>query len=81
MSYGKNNGYGFVKIRLNFNISRHDEPRSAKLRRSFALSSLYLRSESGKWAKLWRHYYVAGAELVRKFNEKMVFCLFCDLGF
>lgn len=42
---------GTVKFRLNFNISRDSGEVSGKLRRNFALPSLYLRSEGGKMAK------------------------------
>ena len=62
---------GTVKFRLDFNISRGSGEESGKLRRSFALPSLYLRSEGGKMAKQRRAYYVAVAELVKHLGGKM----------
>ena len=44
-----------------FNISSRGGARSEKLRRSFALPSLKLRSEGGKWAKSGRSIHVAVA--------------------
>lgn len=62
---------GTVKFRLDFNISRGSGERSGKLRLSFALPPLHLRSEGGKRAKQGRGHYIAVAELVKHLGRKM----------
>ena len=79
---GAGGGRGACKGRFwagDFNISGDGEAVSGKLRRSFALTSLYLHSEGGKKAKQGWDFYVAGAKVVRRLTEKMAKSLFSSL--
>ena len=79
---GAGGGRGAWKGRFgagDFNISGRGRAASGKLRRSFALPSLYLHSEGGKKAKQGWDFYVAGAKVVRLLAEKMAKSLFSSL--
>ena len=81
---GAGGGRGALEGRFgagDFNISGRGRAASGKLRRSFALPSLYLHSEGGKKAKQGWDFYVTGAKVVRRLAEKMAKSLFLSLGF